>query len=125
MSRASMALKKDSSHHAAIECRVIIPGMNSATLKQETRYDFSRANIPAIRAALSPVDWPTEFRSGDVDENVERFYVIVNRLIQQFVPRKSARTNYRCPWMNRNLASCRNRRNRAHKTYKRNPTNEN
>ena len=83
------------------------------------KYDFYKADLPALTAALSAINWVSALGNpqADVDAAVNRFYVILRDLIHKHVPVKTPRRRYNCPWMNPRLASCRNRRNRAHRSY--------
>ena len=111
--RAAYLLKRDSHHHVGIDCSVRINQQMPQSDSSPKKFDFKKANLPALSRALSEIGWSSELNSNEVGTNVQKFYDILNRLIESHVPRKRPHRNYSCEWMNPQLASCRNRRNRA------------
>ena len=124
--RASRPLKHDSHHHASIECSIMfLAPQSDVDADNDVRFDFYKANIPGISAALSQVNWTMEFESTDIDQNVAKFYEIIGNIIERNVPKKGLCRRYRCEWMTPELAARRNRRNRAYRSYIRNPSQDN
>lgn len=125
VSRARHPLKCDSVHHAATSISVSIKSQLPDEDPDELNFDFNKANIPGMTAALDMVNWEHEFCNKDIDAQVGRFYEIIDTVIRQNVPKRCPQRKYTRPWMNRVLAGCRNRRNRAFRAYQRYPSNGN
>lgn len=77
VSRASHLLKSDSHHHVAIECSFTIHSQQIQSEVQKAKYDFHKADLPGLSAALSSVNWSRELIDPNIDEKVARFYEIV------------------------------------------------
>lgn len=45
-------------------------------------YDFKRANVQGISDALKDVDWEAAFADIDVDDNVSKFYQVLNEAVK-------------------------------------------
>lgn len=129
VSRASHLLKYGSISHPSIEMNVTFNAQINNDDDDDGPsidcFDFNKTNIPAIMSAMNAVDWSNELASNDIDAVVKHFDTIIWGLIREHVPLEKPRKQYSCPWMNRELASCRKRRNQAFKSYKRNPTHDN
>lgn len=128
VSRASHPLKIDSFHHASIEVVLEMKTQFDVCSPDDinTKYDFYKTNLPALSTALNNINWDDALDGLDVDDAVARFQSIIWTTLTKFTPKKcTTRKRYSCPWMNKNLASCRNRRNRAFKAVSRYATEEN
>lgn len=125
VSRASHLLKPDSHHHVAIELTFTVGSTVTIDDFNPSVYDFNRANLPALIEAINSVDWDAILSTTDANAATTKFYEVIYKLFDRFVPKKEPQRRYSCRWMNRNLASARNRRNRAHRAYRKWPTFEN
>lgn len=125
VSHASLCLKPNSHHHAAIELIYKVDHHDDSYDADSLRYNFHLADIDGIKSELNGVDWSEVLIGDDVDDIVDKFYGVLYPLIDRFVPKRRTKHKYKCRWMNPSLARLRNRRNRSFNTYRRNPTSYN
>lgn len=79
----------------------------------ESRYDFKRANYPALLADLASTHWSEILVNDDPDSMVARFYNHLYCVLDRHVPKSTRRRQYSQPWMSQALARLRNRRRAA------------
>lgn len=106
-------------HHKAIELTIFF--FDNASLDQPAMqyYDFDRADYDAVNVALQAVDWSLLDSDCDIDSRVNRFYAILQQIIESHFVVKIRRCSLSQPWLTRDLKSLRNRRNKAYKKFKR------
>ena len=90
VSRSRHPLKGDSYHHVSIDVSVSIREQLDAYDEDMAKYDFYKADLPALTAALSAINWVSALGNPqtDVDAAVNRLYVILRDLIKKHVPVK-------------------------------------
>lgn len=54
---------------------------------------FFAADYDLINAKLDFIDWKTPLCDSNVDDAVEKFYLIINEIINEFIPTKSSNSN--------------------------------
>jgi len=89
-----------------------------STSKNYIFKDFNKANYDLICAALNLIDWDNVFSHKDIDTAVNTFYVIINLIIDEHVP-KEYRGKPRYPkWFSAELRKLIQAKITAHKTFK-------
>ena len=90
--------------------------------KQSQNTSIYKTNFDEVKCRLSAINWPYILSSeGNIDHQVEMFYTVKNNIISKTVPtRRRKRTHHsKLPvWFNPNLKNLRNRKQKAHKIYK-------
>ena len=121
---AKHPLKLNSHHHVAIEVSyVLCRCFDDATAELESScYDYLRADYQGLIADLARFNWDALFSGGPADGMIDTFYDHLSTLINLHVPRRRKRRTYAEPWMTRETARLRNRRNRVHRAWKRSGT---
>lgn len=82
-------------------------------------YCFYRSNFSAMNDFLAEVNWEGELCPiNDLEQSIKKFYNILNDIIEKTVPKTIKKNFSGPPWFNKELASLRNSRNRAHNRFK-------
>lgn len=86
--------------------------------KNNVRYNYFKADYTSIVDKLASYNWLSELScSEDVNINVNRFYKILNDVIEEFVPkRKPRKTGYPC-WFSKSLINLLKEKNKTRKKY--------
>lgn len=124
VSESPSSLWKNEVFHTAIEYSIMIlekTAMVDNNLS-DPYFDFSKADYGAIKNKLNSIDWQLVIRSHDTEHAVDVFYQIIYSILEQTVPMKQKKkANAKTPiWYNRQIINLRNRKQKAHKAYKRN-----
>lgn len=72
--------------------------------------NFKRANYTAINNALGAVNWDEVLCGLTIDENVDKFYNVVNDKISEHVPLSKQHYAHSRPWMTQRLIRLRTRK---------------
>lgn len=123
-------LWKNEVFHTAIEYSLFIHD-NTTTLDgdlTESYFDFKQANYIIIKNKLSSIDWQTLIRNLNLEQAVDTFYQIMYDILETSVPKKKRKKSHKSkspPWYNRIIINLKNRKQKAHKAYKRDINNTN
>ena len=79
--------------------------------------DWEKADITQLTAALHEVDWDKELRDLSGTEAMDRFYEVLDKEVQRFVPKKLRRKGSKPLWMNRNIMRMIRRKRRLWRSY--------
>lgn len=80
--------------------------------------DFNSVNYEAINFALNLIDWNALFYNVDIDTAIERFHVVINDVINEFVPIKTKKIDDYPPWFDNNLKSLISQKKKLHRLFK-------
>ena len=102
------------------------PALFSFSLKCDNSLDFSvsykdfrSAIYVNINRELSIINWSHEFLNCDCDTKAEKFYSIINKLIDKYIPtRVSSRNSKFLKWFSKELREFIRKKNEAHWVYK-------
>ena len=61
-------------------------------------YNFNRANWFSIKSELDSVDWAIAMDSTEPDISWMHFKIILNNIINKFVPLVNIKTEFKSPW---------------------------
>ena len=56
-----------------------------------------------LRAALQAVEWDEELEGMGGTQAMDKFYMVLDREVKKFVPKKLRRKSSRPMWMNKNI----------------------
>ena len=107
-------------HHQIIHCKVNFRIPPPPPSERRT-WHYQRANVEAIRRSLNSFPWVQHFGlNDDVNWQVKSFTEIILNIMSNFVPNEMRRVVPRDPpWIDRELKSKLNRKNRFYKQYER------
>lgn len=106
------------SHHPALKFDLTVKLPCENMQYDYLYYNFQLANYIDINMFLSYVDWNEIFESTDINVVVDRFYHVINRAIELFVPKRRAK-NLKFPrWFNDELKSHIFQKKVAHRDFK-------
>ena len=116
-------LWKNEVFHTAIEYSFFI---HSSTLPTDWEYEevreFYKTNFDEAKRRLRTINWQNILSNkGNVDTQAELFYSVINNIISETVPMKKRRRTHHSKlpvWFNPQLKYLRNRKQKAHKFYK-------
>jgi hypothetical protein len=123
-------LWKNEKHHTAIEYSLFINNYQRPNdCEYEEVFEYRLANYANIRSKLNNVNWQEIFKNeGNVETAVAVFYKILSEIISQEIPLKKKRRNRNTNhpvWYNRQIKHLKNRKQKAHKIYKKCNSSEN
>ena len=82
------------------------------------RFNFRKANYDRITNLLHATNFSSEFSSGVLNDNVEKFYSILFNIFQECVPFERIRDIKSAPpWYTKDLITLKNRKNRLWRKY--------
>jgi hypothetical protein len=71
--------------------------------KENVRYNWKRADMPAIRSELEGVDWERELSRRTMEEGWTWFKEQLHNAVEKFVPKSRSRTKLKNPWMTKEI----------------------
>jgi hypothetical protein len=71
--------------------------------KENVRYNWKRADMPAIRSELEGKDWERELSRKTMEEGWTWFREQLQSVVEKYVPKSSSRTKLKNPWMTREI----------------------
>ena len=71
--------------------------------KENVRYNWKRADMPAIRSELEGMDWERELSRRTMEEGWTWFREQLQNAVEKYVPKSSSRTKLKNPWMTREI----------------------
>jgi len=111
-------LFSNNSHHKAL---VVNYPFSSASFKKSYNnqmvYDFGKANYDEINNVLRQIEWNNFFRDN-IELNLSNFYSFLYSVIDIYVPKSRKKDKRTEPWLDKNLRSIRNQRNKLYKKIK-------
>jgi hypothetical protein len=67
------------------------------------RYNWKRADMPAIWSELEGMDWERELSRRTMEEGWTWFREQLQNTVEKYVPKSSSRTKLKNPWMTREI----------------------
>jgi hypothetical protein len=125
-----LPLWKNEAFHTAIEYSLFVHEHKRPNdFEYEEVFQYHLANYDNIRHKLNRVDWQTIFKNeANIETSVEIFYKLLFEIIVEQVPLKKVR-RHGCSkhpvWYNKQIKKLKNRKQKAHKMYKRDRSNNN
>lgn len=106
-------------YHPPLQIFLFSQGPLMLSPKFTPRHNFFKGDYDRIRNFLSEVDWNLEFKACiSIDDVVSRFYIVINKVISDFVPvQKQNRKKYP-PWFSINLIRLLREKEKARQRYK-------
>lgn len=84
-------------------------------------FNFKKGDYDALNEFLDNINWD-RYKTGSLNVFIDQFYKIMNSAIEQFIPRSPIVLSAREPWFNHRLSGLKNRKSKAHKKYKLDPS---
>ena len=75
------------------------------------------ADMTQLRAALQAVEWDEELEGMDGTQAMDKFYMVLDREVKKFVPKKLRRKSSRPMWMNKNILRMIRKKRRLWRSY--------
>lgn len=119
---ALVPMVKVDKYHPPIEIEFSVVVDNVTELNPESHeFNFRKADYDSLNLYLGQIDWDAEFSAyTGVDDMVERFYGVINAGFERFVPLKKFKSHNHPPWYSKRLLNLKNRKRRAHASFKEN-----
>jgi len=111
-------LVPEDDHHPSLDILVTISAQKFMRNKVENRLDFSKVDYDSVNNYLTDVNWQLEFAGRTVDEQVCKFYSILNKLIAEKVPVKRSKDNSFPSWYSKNTIKTIKEKLKWHKKWK-------
>lgn len=116
-------LWKNEAFHTAIEYSIFVhSNLNPNDCSYEYVFDYNMANYDNIRYKINRVNWQSNLKEEvNIESAVQNFYKILSEVIQEEVPLKRKRRGFGSKnpvWFNKQIINLKNRKQKAHKTYK-------
>ncbi|XP_055585007.1 uncharacterized protein LOC129737869 [Uranotaenia lowii] len=116
-------LVKSVPHHPALLLTLDVSGIVAVTENPASFFhDFKSANFSAIFQTLDTINWESELDPSDPNAAAVKFTHIVNYIIDRHVPKRSAVSNLRAPWVTKELRQMKTLKNKALRYYTRHKT---
>ena len=114
-----LSLPEDN-HHPALLINVE-EGTVHTSLREPPRivHRFHDADYEAINSELNKINWVQQLSSLNITDAVDKFYLIINNIVDKFVPTKTVYSNNKFPaWYSRRLIKLVNKKLKIHKKWK-------
>ena len=85
-------------------------------------YNFNRADWLSIKSELNSVDWASAMDSTEPDMSWMNFKIILNNIINKFVPLVNIKTEFKSPWFHSECYRKCKEKEKLHKKFKNNKT---
>ena len=116
-------LWKNEAFHTAIEYSIF---KHNTSYPRDWEFeevpDYQNTDYAQVKRRLCTINWHSVInKEGNVNEQADKFYAIINQTISENVPVKRRRRNQHSKhpvWFNAQLKNLKNRKQKAHKTYK-------
>ena len=103
------------SDHAMLLVDICATPVSSTS--SETVPDWSKADIPKLKATLEEVDWNHELTGLSTEDMWARFKEILNKAQNDCIPQKARRANNKPVWLTRSLLRLIRKKRRAWKLF--------
>ena len=110
-------LIKCDEHHIPVVCTFEANKFETVNFDRIV-YNFKKANVEGILNALKNVDWNAAFDVNDVDDNVSKFYRVLDDTIKDNVPLVRIKASHFPPWYDSSLKDCIFEKKKAHLKWK-------
>ncbi|XP_055590736.1 uncharacterized protein LOC129742821 [Uranotaenia lowii] len=105
-------------HHPALLLSLEISDVVTPIKKPASFFlDFKNADFVAISQTLDAIDWNSELESSDPNAAAMKFSHIINDIIDRHVPKRSAASDLRAPWVTKELRQMKALKNKALRYY--------
>lgn len=103
------------SDHAMLLVDICASPVSSTS--SETVPDWSKADIPKLKATLESIDWNQQLNGLSTEEMWAIFKEILNNAQNDCIPQKARRANNKPPWLTRSLLRLIRKKRRAWKLF--------
>lgn len=111
-------ISKIDSHHPPFEIIISAKNVKFITPIKTPKLNYFKANYELINYELNLVDWNSELNSLDINEQLDKFYGIVNDIINRFTPVLLPKDDKYPKWFSKKLIELINDKNYFHDKYK-------
>ena len=87
-------------------------------LPKRKMYNFNRADWPSIKSELDSVNWASVMDSIEPDISWMNFKIILNNIINKFVPLVNIKTEFKSPWFDYECYRKCKEKEKLHKKFK-------
>ena len=87
-------------------------------LPKRKMYNFNRADWPSIKSELDSVNWASVMDSIEPDISWMNFKIILNNIINKFVPSVNIKTEFKSPWFDSECYRKCKEKEKLHKKFK-------
>ena len=87
-------------------------------LPKRKMYNFNRADWPSIKSELDSVNWASVMDSIEPDISWMNFKIILNNIINKFVPLVNIKTEFKSPWFDSECYRKCKEKEKLHKKFK-------
>lgn len=109
----------EDAHHPAIECTLMMPKVkHSKNVPNDAHYNFKRADFLNLYYEIRDTDWNSLNCFTDLDAAVDKFYDLLYKAIDQYVPKTKKCNKYFPPWYTYELITDIKTKARLHKKMK-------
>ena len=101
--------------HNMLEIDLVGPLDNNDSLEEIP--DWAKADLEQLRVALQNVDWNKEMESMSGTEAMDKFYMVLDREVERFVPKKLRRKSSKPLWMKKSILRMIRKKRRLWRSY--------
>lgn len=101
--KAANEISKIDNHHPPLEIKVVAKDAKFITPIKTPKLNFFKANYELINYELNQINWINELCDMNVNDQVDRFYSIVNDIIHRFTPVLLPKDDKFPKWFSRKL----------------------
>ena len=101
--------------HSMLEIDLSGPLVNSDSCEEIP--DWTKADLSKLKDALQDVNWDAELESMSGTEAMDKFYMVLDREVNKFVPKKLRRKSSKPLWMNKKILRMIRRKRRLWRSY--------
>ena len=84
-----------------LEIDLLGPLKNNDSLEEVP--DWSKADLAQLKVAIETVDWDKEFENMSGKQSMDKFYQVLDRQVERFVPKEMRRKGNKPLWMNKKI----------------------
>lgn len=111
-------LSKIDAHHPPFEINIKIKDIKFISPIKTTKLNYFKADYELINYELDLIDWSMELEIRDINGQINRFYTIVNDIIQRFTPVLLPKDDKFPKWFSSKLIQLIDDKNYFHDKYK-------
>ena len=101
--------------HNMIEIDLAGPLENNDSMEEVP--DWTKADLGKLKVAMQEVNWEKEFQNMSGTQSMERFYMVLDREVERFVPKKMRRKGSKPLWMSKKILRMIRKKRRLWRSY--------
>ena len=101
--------------HNMLEINLVGPLRNNDSLEEIP--DWAKADMGKLKEAIGNIDWDTEFEDMTGMKSMDKFYMILDREVERFVPKKMRRKGSKPLWMSKKILRMIRKKRRLWRSY--------